>query len=330
MGTGSEIKARAICVLGMHRSGTSAVTRALNILGAYIGEEKDMIAPGFDNPGGFWELSDIVVLHKRIMTALRRGEDEIVSPLPPGWYLREEMIVFRKDLQTLIQKHFAGRSLWAWKDPRTCLTFDLWKNLLHELGVELSVLFVVRNPLDVANSLKKRNGYAFDKSFGIWFNHNISALESIAGIRTVFINYDRFLEAWEVELRRVAFGLGLPWLNDDRQLKKKIKSFIRTDFRHNTSTAEDLQHAPAPVRELYCFLDRQTTGMSVREEFGQLVGELARSFRVYASFFITDLESSFEREKKLIELIRAKDALIRVKDEKISEYERQLIRKVES
>src|SRR6185369_14345000 len=196
------MKSKAICILGMHRSGTSTITRAVNFLGPYIGQEKDMVEPGFDNPEGFWELRDVVNLHKRIMTAFKRGEDDTVAPFPRQWHLMDEVRPFKDELGTVVHRHFAGQALWAWKDPRTCLTLELWKELLIESGTALSVIFVVRNPLDVAISLKKRNGLSFHKSFGFWFNHNISALASLQGVPTVFVSYDRFLEEWEPELRR--------------------------------------------------------------------------------------------------------------------------------
>ena len=55
----------AVLVLGMHRSGTSAVTRVLNLLGAELGD--DLMPAGSDNPGGFWEYRGVVELHERLL-----------------------------------------------------------------------------------------------------------------------------------------------------------------------------------------------------------------------------------------------------------------------
>ena len=52
---------KVILVLGMHRSGTSAVTRCLNLLGAEIGSK--LLPPAEDNRSGFWEHADVVSIH---------------------------------------------------------------------------------------------------------------------------------------------------------------------------------------------------------------------------------------------------------------------------
>jgi hypothetical protein len=323
------MKSKAICVLGMHRSGTSTITRSVNFLGAYIGEEKDMVPPGFDNPEGFWELRDIVSLHNRMLSALKRNYDT-VAPLPEQWQLRREMLPFREELRDLIRRYFTSHPFWAWKDPRTCLTFTLWKELLDELGIDLSVIFVVRNPCDVANSLKQRNSFSFDKSFGIWFNHNISALESTAGVSTVFLSYDRFLEGWEQEMRRCASAFDIPWL-DDEQLRQNMTSFVRPELRHNKSTVEDLQGLPIPVRELYNLLLQLTTGaIGPDNSFLKAIGTLSREFRNYASFFCSDLEFSLERANWLAgqtKYLENQKMQLRDKEERIAECERHLAEK---
>src|SRR4051794_33529948 len=46
-------------VLGMHRSGTSGVTRLLNMAGAYFGPEGISNGADAGNPKGFWERLDV-------------------------------------------------------------------------------------------------------------------------------------------------------------------------------------------------------------------------------------------------------------------------------
>ena len=48
-----------LLVLGMHRSGTSSVTRLLNMAGAYFGPEGIATDPNDENPKGFWERRDV-------------------------------------------------------------------------------------------------------------------------------------------------------------------------------------------------------------------------------------------------------------------------------
>ena len=77
---------RAILVLGMHRSGTSAVTGALRLCGVELGTE--LMQPGSDNPKGFWEHAGVVAIHERLLAALERSWND-PRPLPADWLQSE-------------------------------------------------------------------------------------------------------------------------------------------------------------------------------------------------------------------------------------------------
>ncbi len=210
---------KAICVLGMHRSGTSVFSRAINLMGAYLGEPSDLLSPTDenreefkrmhpDNPVGFWEHLSIMDLHDRLLARLDSRWDTTV-PLPRGWHLSEDVAAYRAELVELVKVNFSGHQLWAWKDPRTSILLALWKDVLLELGVELACVFVVRNPLDVARSLGQRNGFSHDKGFGVWFNYHMAALPEIVDIPTAFVSYDNLLADWEEALGACTARLGI-------------------------------------------------------------------------------------------------------------------------
>ena len=69
--TVSEGGSKLLLVLGMHRSGTSALTGVLQKLGAELGEE--LLAPTPDNPKGYFENSRIVDVHESLLHGLARG-----------------------------------------------------------------------------------------------------------------------------------------------------------------------------------------------------------------------------------------------------------------
>ena len=66
--------AKGLLVLGMHRSGTSALTRLLNLHGAVLGD--DLLPAGHDNPSGFWELREAVAIHVRLLAGLGMAWDD--------------------------------------------------------------------------------------------------------------------------------------------------------------------------------------------------------------------------------------------------------------
>jgi len=281
----AEGNSAAICVLGMHRSGTSAVTRAVSLLGVHLGDDAKMMPPNAENPGGYWELLEINSLHKRLMAGIGRDWDT-ANPLPERWLHSLAARPFSDELAGIVAANFGGQLLWAWKEPRTCLLLPLWREVLEQSKVRLQCLFVVRSPVDVAGSLMRRDAIPFGKGLGIWFHYNIVALRDAADLPTVFLSYERLLAAWEPELRRCAAGLGLEWPKDDAGLRKAMDSFIDPNLRHNRSTAERLKELPAPAQELYQALSEACLRDGTHhKELGQTVQRLHKEYHAYASLF---------------------------------------------
>ncbi len=283
---------KAICILGMHRSGTSVITRAINLLGAYIGNESDLIPPEDYNPVGFWERGDVVDFHERLMRKLGIAWDVIV-PLPQRWHLSEDIKPFKAELKELLHRNFSGHNLWAWKDPRTSVLLDIWKDVLVELDVELRCLYVIRNPIDVVRSFERRKCLTTDRIVGVWFNYNLAALNSSSDLSRTFISYDKFMHNWEEELRRCAYGLGVAWPQDGSGIAKKMKEFIRPDLRHSVSSLELLKAfgIPQPVTELYALLEGVAVGAATPGRSLEItVKRLTEEFLMYARFFRHDYE----------------------------------------
>ncbi|MBF0506790.1 MAG: hypothetical protein HQL09_08135 [Nitrospirae bacterium] len=299
------MKCRAICILGMHRSGTSAITRSVNFLGAFLGEEDDICTYGPDNPTGFWESLELRLFNERLLYHLKTSWDTSL-PLDEGWHLREDLQPFRNELIDLIKKKFSDRNLWAWKDPRTSLLFPLWKDVLKELDIELLCVYAIRNPLDVARSLKKRNGFSCDKGFCLWLNYNISMLMAILTVPTVFVSYDRLLNNWESELRRCAETLKISWPKDDASLREKMNYFIRPDLRHSASMVTDLKKmdAPGPIVELYEFLLNLSEDAKMSDlQFLTTADRLSKEFNKYARFVRHDPGKKQKLKRRLIKVL---------------------------
>ena len=251
--TDADYKSTAVCILGMHRSGTSSVTRAVNLLGVYLGEDAQVQHTGSDNPEGFWEHREILDLQVKLLARLNRGWDAS-APLPTGWQESAAVRPFVERLRRVITADFGEHPVWGWKDPRTCLLLPVWRKLLGELNTGLTGIFVVRNPVEVASSLIRREPIPFERALAIWFNYCAAAVRDGTGLPLAFLSYDKFLTSWEPELRRCTSALGLEWPKDPERLRENIQSFLKADLRHNKSEPELSPETPAPVRELYRML----------------------------------------------------------------------------
>ena len=297
---------RAICVLGMHRSGTSVAMRALNLLGVYLGEDSDLFGPTLDNRKGVWERQDVVALHDELLDRLKGGWQRCLH-LDGEWHRSAEVKPFRGRLMALVRDHFGKLPLWGWKDPRTCVLLPLWLDVLGELGVSVSAVHVVRNPLDVARSLHKRNGLPYEKSFGLWFFYNVTALWAGRRVIRHVLSYDRLVGEWKSELRDCAASLALNWRDHQSRLEQEMGTFLRPELRHSKSGREELtaEGVPGPVITLVDLLEAavergQVTDASLFEG----AAEIYQQFRSYSSFFRYDLVKLWDRERELAQLRR--------------------------
>jgi len=286
----------------MHRSGTSTVARLINLLGAYLGDDELLREPLPDNPEGFWERRDIVLLHERVLAALGTTWAATL-PLPAGWSSAEAMRPFKIELCRLIETTFAEHRLWAWKDPRTCLLLPLWRDVLRELGIGLACVFVVRNPLDVANSLNKRNGFPINKSLGIWFNYNLSGLLAVNTLPTVFVSYDALLSDWRHELRRCCDALGLDWRHDQGAFERAVTDFLKPGHRHSMSDPTAVRDVNPLVDKLFgIILPRALSSRRHDATCNETTRAMYKQFQDYSAFFSADLcaTRSLERELMLL------------------------------
>ena len=102
----------------MHRSGTSALTRALNLCGVDLGTRMLPPAEG-NNDSGFWEHADAVDAHERLLFALGRSWSD-ARALPMDWLDTPAAAVAAERIAALLAGDFGGSRLWAVKDPRLC------------------------------------------------------------------------------------------------------------------------------------------------------------------------------------------------------------------
>jgi hypothetical protein len=214
-----------ICVLGMHRSGTSLITRTLNLLGMYLGPPEHLMKPSPFNPKGFWEHQAIVDLDDEILRRLGgswRDPPQFFS----DWERSGGLADIRRQACALIQEDFGATACWGWKDPRTCLTLPFWKPLLPPLRY----VICLRNPADVALSLA--HTMPVEKAMDLWHWYTEAALEHTAGEPRVLLFYEDFMADWEAELGRLYRFVA----NREGQVPQSITQAVRD------AMAEELQH----------------------------------------------------------------------------------------
>ena len=147
---------RAFVVLGMHRSGTSAMTRMLSLLGARLPTE--LLKPAADNKAGFWEPQKVANLNDEILQALDSDWDDVFA-FRPREYLSNFDRFYLGRATELLEQEFDGSEVIVLKDPRISVLTAFWDRALRELNYVPHYVVMVRNPLEVAESLRARNGF---------------------------------------------------------------------------------------------------------------------------------------------------------------------------
>ncbi|MGE5208162.1 MAG: glycosyltransferase, partial [Alphaproteobacteria bacterium] len=179
------------------------VTRLLHACGLYLGPKDELMPAQADNPDGFWEHLGFVALNDELLSELGGAWD--LPPKPNEDLTGAQLDSLRLKARLLIEK-FDSASVWGWKDPRNSLTMPFWQQVLSGLRT----VAVVRNPLEVAHSMRERNGTSYSFGLRLWEIYNRRLLEGTNGKERLITHYDHFFQSPELELRRITDFIGLP------------------------------------------------------------------------------------------------------------------------
>ncbi len=230
---------KAIIILGMHRSGTSALARLVNLLGVDLG--KSFLPPDPANPSGYWEHLQIYDTHEHMLNRMGRVWHS-VFPFPEEWWLDPMVSLYRERLIDILKNDFSRSKLWGFKDPRLCRLMPLWHSVFSEVGCEPHFVYMIRNPMEVAESLRRRDGYSWDKCFVLWLLHSLDSERECRRYPRVFITYDQVLEDWRAVVERISQELQLEWPNSPSAIEEEVSMFLNPDLRHHRSTISVKSH----------------------------------------------------------------------------------------
>jgi hypothetical protein len=162
----TDARVRVIAIIGMHRSGTSAFTGTLQRGGLFLG---DVVRKGGANQKGSRESREITKLHDEILA--HSGGTWSDPPASITW-----TNAHRRHRDQIIDS-FANAGMWGFKDPRTVLLPEFWR---ETLGDSLRLAGIFREPRGVAASLLARHGGSSEKWFALWVHYNRLLLQENA------------------------------------------------------------------------------------------------------------------------------------------------------
>ena len=234
-GTEGAADAIVVCTVGMHRSGTSLVSRMLNLLGMHLGRSERVSGSAEDNPKGFWEHRSFVEIDDEILARFGGRWDEL-PPFPPAWPRDPRLLDLREKARRLLAEEFAAEPLWGWKDPRTCLTLPFWQDVVGPMRY----VMCIRDPRAVVASLTRRNGISSERAERLWLAHLQAGLAHTSGQPRMFVFYEDIIDDWPPELRRMAAFMGDPERAEDPRVQEAVGQFIDKEMCHHRGSPEDL------------------------------------------------------------------------------------------
>src|SRR5262245_316296 len=231
-----------VCITGMHRSGTSMVAKVLRQGGLYLGPDSDLLPLQPDNPDGHWENRKFIRINDEFLEQLGEAWDYAAAAAWPP----EDRLLWLKGKAEMLFEDFLGREPWGWKDPRNCLTSHFWIGIFPHV----KVVHCVRNPLEVALSLRQRNFFSFTHSLLLWKVYNQRLLESIPPEQCLLTHYESYFADPANEVRRLLSFLNMPV---SEEVLKPCCAAVDAQSRHHRFTMNQLLEADvAPdVVELY-------------------------------------------------------------------------------
>jgi hypothetical protein len=221
------------------------VARVLEGCGLDLGGAAHFAPPAPGNRDGYWEDLRFVALNDRILDRMG-GAWDVPPALPDGW---EESPVL-EDERRVAPELVSGRvDPWGWKDPRSSLTVRFWKRLLPGM----KVVVCVRNPLEVADSLRAR-GYTSERfGLALWEAYHRTLERDVDASFALVTHYHSLLADPRAELARLLEFTGL---RPSPAVQDAVVAGASTAARHQRrSSAEVGTSALSPAgKRLYASL----------------------------------------------------------------------------
>ncbi|ASV84520.1 sulfotransferase family protein [Ochrobactrum quorumnocens] len=283
-----EKKRTGIIVLGMHRSGTSVLTRIINILGAAL--PVNCLGANESNATGHWEPRSLIWLHEQMLQESGSQWDDWRSfeftRMPP-----DRQAHFTYEISRLLREEYETAPIFVLKEPRISRFVPLYIAAFKMWGVEPKFVLTNRNPLEVAASLHVRDKITRGYALLIWLRHELDAERATRGHSRTFVSYEGMLDdKWPIIEKIVKLVEDTAFVLTEGS-DNEIDEFLSPRYRHHQMAIEDLE-SEVPVlnwvKEAYFAFkrlevdanDRRATSVldRVNAEFDTLSGTFGTIF----------------------------------------------------
>jgi len=234
---------RLIVVLGMHRSGSSAITKGLEVMGVDLGTQ--LMPANTNNIKGYFE--DI---------EKTKGYDwNTLTPIKIDDFQGDKFSPFKARAKNILRSKLKKSNILGIKDPRLCRLLPFWMEIFSDLKLKVSYVIILRNPDSIAASLFSRDSIPRVKSLYLWLEHMLPVFQETAGCHRAVLDYDGLIANPKLILEVLAKQLGLEEKVNQQKLKSFVKDFIDPDLRHHQRTSDsEKEFTPKVIERLISLL----------------------------------------------------------------------------
>jgi hypothetical protein len=223
----------------MHRSGTSALAGMLSKLGAAsprsLMQADELNAKGYFESVLFWRFHDnLLEAGGSFWDDWRPFDVARLGPALPS---------FEQEAMRLLWEEFGDSALFVLKDPRICRFAPFWLSLLKKQNIAPRVVIPFRSPLEVAESLRVRNGASIEKWLLLWLRHTLDAERETRQVLRSCVSMDDLIGNWRQTAAEIGRDLEIAWPRPEREAATEIDAFLSPDLKHHA--APDVHQSPA-------------------------------------------------------------------------------------
>lgn len=288
-----------VFVLGMHRSGTSALARVLNLMGCYFGAEGAATDTNEENAKGFWERRDVRRINDSMLRSAGFDWDRVADFDPAALQAHAEA---HADAVREVVLNLDAHRPWFVKEPRLCLLFPLWREAL-ETPV---CIHIHRHPLEVARSLEVRQGMPVEAGLALWEAYGSLATRASVGLPRVVVSYGELMREPVAVVARLAdalSGFGYPLRQPGAE---ELAGFLDTDLHRQHAGEADWEDVATPSQRRMFDMLTQAEAEGIDE--GWTLPELADESREALRRYENDTESVTHRRRLANQVAMRRDA----------------------
>ncbi|MFZ0832157.1 MAG: sulfotransferase family protein, partial [Mycobacterium sp.] len=214
-------------VLGVGRSGSSALTRVLSLCGGTL--PAGMRRADWNNPRGYWEPRATLSLNEAI---LRRqgsaGFDFSLRLLEEGAFDADEKAACIAKMGAFLNR-LPVAPLVVIKDSYITNLSGMWFEAARVTGLDVTAVITVRHPHEVIASQAAAGPMSPELTSAVWLKYALLAERHTRGLPRVFVSYANLLHDWRRELTRISKTLAIDLHPRD---KPAIEEFLTPELRH--------------------------------------------------------------------------------------------------